>query len=461
MDATALAEAIRDGRSSAAAAMEASLAAAAARADLGAIVRLDARRGRAAARAADAVPAAERGAFHGVPFLAKDLGSYAAGLCPAAGSPPLRRLLPDPAADAPFFARLHAAGLVTFGLTTTPEFGLALTAEPPGGPVARNPFDPDLSPGGSSGGAAAAVAAGIVAIAHATDGAGSTRVPAACCGLVGLKPSRGATPMGPGFENHLMGLVGELVLARSVRDVAAAFAAVAGGADGPEGEAVARTPPARPRVRLHVPPTTAPANAAALRAAGAALADLGCLVREEDPSDLLALGARAAAVAHPILAIATAEGLDALGLSMAEVSPIGAAVAEQGRRLSAPALFALSREAARIADALGLAFHETDVILAPVLADGPPRVGHFDPASTDAAGRFAAMEALAPGVALANVAGAPALALPFGSRPDGLPAGVQLIGPLGGDRALLALAARLAATAPPIRHPGPVAGLAT
>lgn len=459
MDATALAVAIRDGRTSAAACMEAALAAARAREDLGAVVRLDARGGLARAEALDALPAAARGPFHGVPFLAKDLGSFAAGLCPAAGSSVLRRMLPDPVVDSPFFARLHAAGLATFGITTTPEFGLALTAEPPGGPLARNPFDPALSPGGSSGGAAAAVAAGIVAIAHATDGAGSTRVPAACCGLVGLKPSRGATPMGPGFENHLMGLVGELVLARSVRDVAAAFAVVADACAGPEGEVVARALPAAPRVRLHVPATTSPANAAALRAAAAALAERGCIVREADPEDLDTLGTRAAEVAHPILAVAAAEGLDALGVSMDDVSPIAAAIARTGRDLSAARLFALSREAARIAHSTALLFADADVILAPVLADGPPRIGQLDPQATDARAHFAAMEAIAPGVSLANVAGVPALALPFGTRPDGLPAGVQLIGPHGSDRALLALAERLAGAAPPVRYPDPIAGL--
>lgn len=458
MDASALAQAIRDGHASAAAVMEASLAAADHAQALGSIVRLEAQAGRAAARARDALPTEARGPFHGVPFLAKDLGSYAAGLAPAAGSPAIRRMLPEPPVDSPFFARLHAAGLVTFGLSTTPEFGLALTAEPPGGPVARNPFDLSLSPGGSSGGAAAAVAAGIVAIAHATDGAGSTRVPAACCGLVGLKPSRGATPMGPGFDNHLMGLVGELVLARSVRDVATAFAIVAGDAEGPEGELRERAFDPRPRVRLHIPRTTAPANVAALRAAAAALADLGCVVRESDPSDLDALGARAAGVAHPILAVATAEGLDGLGVAMAEVSPMAAAIARSGRSLGAPALLALAREAARIAHATALLFRDTDAILCPVLADGPPRVGHFDPRATDAAAHFAAMEAVAPGISLANVAGIPALAMPFGSRPDGLPVGVQLVGPHGSDRALLSLAERLAASAAPVRYPGAIAG---
>ncbi|MFY8154306.1 MAG: amidase family protein, partial [Hyphomicrobiales bacterium] len=112
----------------------------------------------------------------------KDLGSAAAGLPPRAGSTALYAL-PTPAGeDSELVKRFRRSGLLPFGLTTTPEFGLSLSSEPPGFAPARNPFDPARTPGGSSGGAAAAVAAGLVAIAHATDAAGSIRVPAACCG---------------------------------------------------------------------------------------------------------------------------------------------------------------------------------------------------------------------------------------------------------------------------------------
>ena len=158
-DATALAGAIRAGHVTAASAMEAALSAASALDRLGAVVRLEPALGRAEAAAADA--ASVEPVFHGVPFLAKDLGAHAAGLAPAAGSAALRSLEPPPNGNSMLFARFRAAGLIPFGLTTVPEFGLALTSEPPGGPVARNPWDETLSPGGSSGGAAAAVAAGL------------------------------------------------------------------------------------------------------------------------------------------------------------------------------------------------------------------------------------------------------------------------------------------------------------
>src|SRR5262249_54589037 len=202
--------------------MEASLERADEYSGLGAIAALDRQMGLDASRAWGQTSPGRGGApFGGVPFLAKDLGNYARGLKVTAGCRALARRTEAEGADSDLFARFRGAGLLPFGLTTVPEFGLCLTSEPPGGPVARNPWDPSRSLGGSSGGAAGAGTAGIVAIAHATDAAGSIRVPAACCGLVGLKPTRGATPNGPAFGNYLMGLAGELVLARTLRDVAA------------------------------------------------------------------------------------------------------------------------------------------------------------------------------------------------------------------------------------------------
>ena len=172
MDATSLSEAFAAGHTSVRAVMEATLAACEEQSGLGAVARMLDRK---AALAESAAP----GPFSGVPILAKDLGSHARGLAPSAGSRALRARNPTASRDSDFFAALRASGVVPMGLSTVPEFGFALSSEPPGGPVARNPIGPDLSPGGSSGGAAAAVAAGLVAMAHATDAAGSNRVPAA------------------------------------------------------------------------------------------------------------------------------------------------------------------------------------------------------------------------------------------------------------------------------------------
>lgn len=186
-DATALSQAIASGRLTATEAMQASLAAAQTLSDLGSITYQDAEKGLEAAARIDALapgdPARTAMVFAGVPTLAKDLGGPFAGFPVAAGSRLMARR--GGMIDSDLAQRFRAAGLCVFGLTTSPEFGLALASEPEIGPICRNPLDPSRTAGGSSGGSAAAVAAGIVAIAHATDAGGSIRVPAACCGLVG------------------------------------------------------------------------------------------------------------------------------------------------------------------------------------------------------------------------------------------------------------------------------------
>ncbi|GGX68192.1 amidase [Tateyamaria omphalii] len=450
-DATALAAAISDGRTSARAVMEASLAACDARADLGAVVYLDDAVARAGAIAADAAKTVGRGPFHGLPFLGKDLGSEAKGLPIAAGSAALRSRSALPDADSTLFSHFRQAGLIPFGLTATPPFGLSLDSVPEGRAPARNPWDPALTPGGSSGGAAVAVASGIVAIAHATDAAGSIRVPAACCGLVGLKPSRGSVVAGPGFHNHLMGIAEELVLARSVRDVAAAFA-------------LARVPAPQAtrsgtsRIALALPDRCDAAQVAAARGVAEALSDAGMTVVEVASPD--ELGAEAHAIARMILSVSLAEWLAALGVSDDQLPPLVAAVAAEGRALEVTDLFAATRRMARLSWDVHKMFDHADALLCPVLATPPPPVGCFDLGQSDTDAHFAAMEAFSPNAALANVAGIPALALPFGMQ-GSLPVGVQLWGPHGADRMLCDLAAKIEALAPKLSYPYDIAGFPT
>ena len=398
----------------------------------GAVVRLEPDAGRGF------VP----GPFGGVPFLGKDLGSGAAGLSPVAGSAALARRRVDQATDSDLFVRFRAAGLVPFGLTTVPEFGLALTSDP-----AVNPWDARLSPGGSSGGAAAAVAGGIVAIAHATDAAGSIRMPAACCGLVGLKPSRGAVPMGPDQGNWLMGLASELVLARSVRDVAAAFDVVAEPWAGDRGFLAGR-------VAVMVPAGCDPGQAEAARAVAQLAEGLGLGVEER--AFPAALAARAERVARTVLTASLAEWMGFLGVPGEELTPIAAAVLAEGRGMGAAELFAASREMAVLTAEWEAWMAGVDAVISPVLARGVPKVGAFDMQARDVAAHFAQMGAVAPGAAMANAAGFPALVIPYAG--GGIPVGVQIAGRVGCDRALLALGARLAAVAPVVAYPYAIAG---
>lgn len=450
-DATALAAAIDRGQATALSVMEASLDAAKAHEALGAVVHIDEDMARAGAARADAAPRSGRGPFHGVPFLVKDLGGVAAGLPAAAGSLAMKARVAVPGADSDSMAAIRSAGLIPFGITSTPPFGLSLTCEPEGRPPTRNPFDPTLSAGGSSGGAAAAVAAGIVAIAHATDAAGSIRVPAACCGLVGLKPSRGATPMGPSFDNYLMGLVSELVVARSVRDVDAAFRSVSV-------QRPATPLPKHPCVGLALPDQCGEDQRRAARDASEALKDAGCHVVEVASPD--ALGSNAHRIARTILAVSTAEWLDALGIPDDEVPPLAATMAAEGRATPATAMFAATREMAQLSsDALAL-FSDVDVLLTPVLAKPPLAVGANDLSGSDPAAHFARMAEFAPNIALANVAGLPGIAVPFGMS-GGLPRSVQIIGAPGTDLSLLSLAQMIEDRAPPVAYPHPIAGLPT
>ncbi|NOE19413.1 amidase [Ruegeria atlantica] len=450
-DATALAAAVSAGQITATDAMEASLSACHGQADLGAVVFLDEDMARAGARAADAAPSDRRGPFHGVPFLVKDLGGSAKGLAAAAGSAAIRAQGRKSETDSCLLQDLRQTGLIPFGVSATPPFGLSLTCEPDGMAAARNPWNPALTPGGSSGGAAAAVAGGIVAIAHATDAAGSIRVPAACCGLTGLKPSRSAVPGGPDFANHLMGIASELVLARSVRDVETAFQAVA--------QPMAPVHPAdRPRIALALPERCGTDQCKAAKDAADALRDAGCEVHDICTPD--EMGAEAHAIARTILAVSLAEWLIALRLCDDQVPPLAAAMAAEGRATSVTALVATSRQLARLTYRARKLFSSVDAVLMPVLSSAPPVIGTLDLSGASADEHMARLEAFAPNAALANVAGLPALALPFGMA-NGLPIGVQLMGPPGSDVALLKLGALIEARAPELTFPSPIAGLPT
>ena len=458
VDATSLAAEIAAGRVTAVQAMQTALAAAEAASDLGAIAYIDGERGLEAAAKVDAERVAAP--FAGVPTLAKDLGGPFAGFPVRAGSALLERR--DDGADSDLAARFRAAGLCVFGLTTSPEFGLSLSSEPRIGPLCRNPLDPALSPGGSSGGAAAAVAAGIVAIAHATDAGGSIRVPAAACGLVGLKPSRGAMPAGPGFGNLLGGIASELAVTRSVRDTAAIFAATQGDTKGPT-PPLAPAPLAAAPLRIGVWLDTGaehPTEPERLQAVEAAARSL-----EADGHRLVTIAWRQLESAVrtsqrafvDIIAANLGLLVGAPGLDLARAERITQATAERGARMPATQLWQTLCDMAPVSRDLWALFDTIDCLLAPMLSRAPAPIGAFPSDHDDVDLHFQRMAAFVPTATLANASGFPALTLPFGVDRAGLPLPVQLIAPMGADALLLALASRLEAEGR-WRHPHPLAG---
>ncbi|TCT36314.1 amidase [Martelella mediterranea] len=447
-DATALAVAIGKGELTARQAMEASLAASALQEGLGAVIRVDAETGLAAADRFDSLSSDDKAnmPFGGVPTLAKDLGGPFGGFAVHAGSRALEGA--DSDADSDLAARFRDAGFCLFGLTTSPEFGLSLASKPEKGPLCRNPLDPSLSPGGSSGGSAAAVAAGIVSIAHATDAGGSIRVPAACCGLVGLKPSRGTMAAGPNYGNYLGGIATELAVCRSVRDARAVFFAVSGDAHGPFPQpSFIKTPDRGLRIGLvaETGPDTPcdPARLAVLEEAAKTLEASGHSIEPVAWNDVEGPGKQAAAAFADIAAINLANSASRFSLDLAKTETMTQAVIERGRKMRGEAVWSLVNKIAFIARDVWQLFDDIDALIAPMLTTAPKPLGAFSTDHSDTDAHFERMRAFAPLAALANLSGFPAITLPFGADSRGLPLPVQIFAPMGAEDRLLSLAATL------------------
>ncbi len=464
-DGLALAAAIRNGATTAAAVLEAAISRANSLSALGAVQYMAPEYARARAAETDRNDPAGRATekFAGVPFLMKDLGGPARGLPVICGS---KSVPADAALHSDLATDFDALGFIPFGTTTVPEFGLALASEPAIGPIARNPLDPSRTPGGSSGGAAAAVAAGIVAIAHATDAGGSIRVPAACCGLVGLKTTRGATAGGPDFNNHLGGLVSEFVITRSLRDSASVLAALS---------AAPRGPWSAPKYSLtdfeEIDPALPPLHV------GYCLdAPLGAAIDTTRQDAILNFARVLAHAGHSVTPI-DASAFDKLlrdcirifdaqvCVNLARFLPEGAdverltaAAAARGRSMTACYLQDCELQAARIAHRMWQMFDMFDIIITPMLSSAPPKIGAFPMDHEDVDLQWRRMSDFAPYALLANVAGIPALTIPHGTDSQGLPLPLQILGPMGSEAILLQLAC-LGEAACPWSFPGDVAGL--
>jgi Asp-tRNA(Asn)/Glu-tRNA(Gln) amidotransferase A subunit family amidase len=401
------------------------------------------------------------GPFRGVPFLVKDLTASVAGVRMTRGSRFFADT-PPAAADSEHIARLKRAGLVILGRTNTCELGLSLTCEPRLHGPTRNPWDPARISGGSSGGAAAAVGARVVPMAHATDGFGSIRAPAACCGLVGLKPTRGRNTFAPYTGEGLGGCSAEHAVTLSVRDSAALLDATAG--PGP-GDPYVAPPPARPflaevgaapgRLRIGwtaAAPTGAPVEAgplALLREIAALCADLGHEVAEADPA------IDRDAVVPTFLTLVTANTVVNLGGHPSgrhprpgEVETVTAATAALGERVSGADYVRATQAAHRLGRQMA-AFHaDRDVLLTPGLAGPPVPLGWLDMMLDDVHEYWRRVFAFSPFTVWFNLTGQPALVLPLGVTAGGLPLAVQLVARHGDEATLFRLAAQLEAARP-------------
>src|SRR5919201_1811497 len=294
LDATAQAELVRGGEASPVELVDAAIERIeAVNGEINAVIHELYEKGRA--EAAGELP---DGPFKGVPFLLKDLGAAFAGDPLHMGMQCLKNADFRAPVDTYLALRFRQAGFVTIGKTNTPELGILPTTEPRAYGPSRNPWDLERSTGGSSGGSAAAVAAGIVPVAHASDGGGSIRIPASACGLVGLKPTRQRISEGPIVGDNMSGLTVELVVSRSVRDTAAVLEAVHGPAPG---DPYVAPPPSRPyteeigadpgslRIAIVTDPTgmaevqADPAVVSAAQQAGKMLEGLGHTVDEDGP----------------------------------------------------------------------------------------------------------------------------------------------------------------------------------
>ncbi|MHC1561579.1 amidase [Actinomycetospora sp. C-140] len=419
---------------------------------LGAFAVLTPERALDAARALDRTGVDGAGPLAGVPTAIKDLAATA-GVPTRRGSVVYDGYVPD--RDDDVVGLLRAAGTISIGKTAVPEFGLPCYTEPAGAPPAVTPWDRTRSAGGSSGGAAAAVAAGVLPVAHGTDGGGSIRIPASSCGLVGLKTTRGRVPAGPAGGDPA-GLSVHGPLARTVADAAALLDAMSAPSAGepfvpaapPAGGYLAASgrAPGRRRIALAVdPPIDAteidPACHQAAEETGALLADLG---HDVEPVALRLPDAGVDAFLTLWKVLSLADPVDAA--DEPRLQPLTRYLRARGREYDGMAAMAALHTVQVVTRAMVAERAGYDAVLTPTVALPPRPVGWFT-AGGDPADDFARQIAFTPWTAIANLTGEPAISLPL-CWADGLPIGVSLRGRRGEEALLLALGAQLEAARP-------------
>jgi amidase len=461
LDATAQAELVRSGTATPRELVEAAIRRIEARnRELGAVVTPMFDR---ALAEADRAP---YGPFRGVPILIKDLGAEVGGVPQASGLRPLKHARWTPAEDSELVKRLKRAGFIIVGKSNASELGILPASECDAWPPTHNPHDLTRSPGGSSGGSACAVAAGLVPIAHANDGGGSIRIPASCCGLFGLKPSRGRVSFAPGLGDVNGGLVNEHVVARSVRDSAAVLDLLAGVMPGDPYSA----PPqlARYSAELAIP-------AGKLRIGyatrfphvdgGLAESHPDCLAAVQHAAKLLEARGHIVEPAEitelhdpdwiprflSLWVVGVAMELDETSHKLGrpvvadEVEPLTWALGELGRLISGPIYAESWRWIHRAARRIARFWERYDLWLTPTVTQPPVPLHYFrSPPDDPLAGIFRAAS-FAPFTAVFNATGQPACSLPLYKNAAGLPIGVQLAAAYGREDILLRVAGSLMA----------------
>ncbi|MFN0111162.1 MAG: amidase [Blastocatellia bacterium] len=402
-----------------------------------------------------------KGAFAGVPFALKDIGIHMAGVKTTSGSRAFKDYTPG--FDSTLTDRYKKAGLVILGRTTSPEFGLTTTTESALFGQTRNPWNLEHTSGGSSGGTSAAVSARILPMAHGSDGGGSIRIPASCCGLFGFKPTRGRVPLGPNQFESWNGCSHHHALTISVRDSAALLDATAG--DEP-GSPFLSPPPARPflkevglppgklRIALAIEPTTgAPVDAECRQAtldAAKLCESLGHKVVEAKlPIDDAVMRGAFLTIIRVSMARTLTDAAKTLGRAITEqdVEPITWLIAQAGKEISSVDYSRAIATMHQTGLAMAKFMQAYDVILSPTLARLPVKLGVLSLSRSDVQGYTKDVSEFGPHCALYNVTGQPSMSVPLHWTKNGangsLPVGVMFSGRFGEDGLLFRLAAQL------------------
>jgi len=424
---------------------------------LNAFVQLDAER---ALAAAEEIRSGDERPFAGVPIAIKN-NRPVSGLRLTYGCSLMENHVAD--YDHNVTRRLKQAGFVVVGSTTLPEYGILPTTEARLFGPTRNPWDLGRTPGGSSGGAAAAVTSGMVPVAHGNDGGGSIRIPAACCGLVGLKPQRGRISAAPELGDSLLGIDG--VLTRTVGDTAAILDVLAGYE---AGDATWAPPPAqpfasattRPPGRLRIAATTLPPIAdavvdplcaGAVEEAAGLLRELGHDVEEIDPPwQIEGLTELFGAVfcTHIGLSIAFSGMVAGREPTAEDMEPMSWAIFSLVQKLNAVEGFGATVRLEAFTRQLVQFLEPYDVLLTPALAERPLPLGTLDPSAPNPMETFTRSGLFTPFTPVFNASGQPGISVPLFHGEDGLPLGVQLVGRPAREDTLIALAAQLEVARP-------------